>query len=212
MPLPFKPFVAAVPVVVADAAFAGVLPCAREADAAVDRLDRLAAERAVAHRGGVHARARAEGVLALPVGPEHLARGAVVLLVVMGRRGGGGRHREGAVADDDVPGRLLEVVVRAEAEVVVLLLGGRVEPAALVSVSGGGSGKVSFYSSYKWQVFASGIAQLPFAFDLSTSIFARQGGLRPIVINAAAGLDGTLAALATPSSKLKVSTPSPPRK
>jgi hypothetical protein len=68
-----------------------------------------------------------------------------------------------------------------------------------VSVSGGGSGKVSFYSSYKWQVFASGIAQLPFAFDLSTSIFARQGGLRPIVINAAAGLDGTLAALAVPT-------------
>jgi|CXWL01.1.fsa_nt_gi hypothetical protein len=68
-----------------------------------------------------------------------------------------------------------------------------------VSIAGGGSGKVAFYSSYKWQVFASAIVRLPLDLDLSTSIFGRQGGLLPIVITAAAGADGNVGALAVPS-------------
>jgi hypothetical protein len=66
-----------------------------------------------------------------------------------------------------------------------------------VSISGGGSGKAAFYSSYKWQVFASAGFSLPASFDLSASFFGRQGGLLPVILRVAAGGDGTQNALAT---------------
>ena len=67
-----------------------------------------------------------------------------------------------------------------------------------VAVLGGGSGKASFYTSTKWQVFASGLVQLPGDFDLSTSLFGRQGGPYPISLRLSAGRDGTLQALGLP--------------
>ena len=67
------------------------------------------------------------------------------------------------------------------------------------SVLGGGSGKASFYSSFKWQVFASAGIELPASIDLSASFFGRQGGLLPVILRVGAGSDGTLNALATGS-------------
>jgi hypothetical protein len=65
-----------------------------------------------------------------------------------------------------------------------------------VSVLGGGSGKAAFYSSFKWQVFASAGVTLPASFDLSASFFGRQGGLLPVILRLGGGSDGTLNALA----------------
>ena len=42
-----------------------------------------------------------------------------------------------------------------------------------VAALSGGSGKASFYTSIKWQLYANGLVQLPWSFDLSG------GGLRP---------------------------------
>ncbi len=66
-----------------------------------------------------------------------------------------------------------------------------------VSVLGGGSGKAAFYSSFKWQVFASVGVALPASFDLSASFFGRQGGLLPVILRLGGGSDGTLNALAS---------------
>lgn len=65
----------------------------------------------------------------------------------------------------------------------------------LVSILSGGSGKASFYSSFKWQVYANAIVQLPASFDLSAQLFGRQGGTYPISINISGGSDGTKRAL-----------------
>jgi len=64
-----------------------------------------------------------------------------------------------------------------------------------VSILSGGSGKASFYSSFKWQVYANAIVQLPASFDLSAQLFGRQGGTYPISINISGGSDGTKRAL-----------------
>src|SRR5262249_55423251 len=53
----------------------------------------------------------------------------VVAGLVLVRRG----QRKGGVANDDVPRRLLEIVVGAEAEIVVLLLRAGVDPAPLIA-------------------------------------------------------------------------------
>ena len=66
-----------------------------------------------------------------------------------------------------------------------------------VSIQGGGSGKAAFYSSFKWQVFASAGVELPGSLDLSASFFGRQGGLRPVILRLGAGSDGTLNVLAS---------------
>ena len=60
----------------------------------------------------------------------------------------------------------------------------------------GGSGKASFYSSVKWQVYANALAQLGWGFDLSGAVFGKQGGPYPVNVRIAAGRDGTLPALA----------------
>jgi len=73
-----------------------------------------------------------------------------------------------------------------------LISGGQV---ALLS---GGSGKASFYSSVKWQLYANALYQGPWGLDFSTAIFGRQGGPYPVDVRTSFGQDGTLNALATP--------------
>lgn len=60
-----------------------------------------------------------------------------------------------------------------------------------VSILSGGSGKASFYSSFKWTLYMNGIVQLPASFDLSTQIIGRQGGTFPVSISTSMGSDGT---------------------
>jgi hypothetical protein len=66
-----------------------------------------------------------------------------------------------------------------------------------VSILSGGSGKASFYSSFKWQVYADALVSLPGSIDLSTAIFGRQGGIYPTNITTSLGADGSTRVLAT---------------
>jgi len=66
-------------------------------------------------------------------------------------------------------------------------------------VLGGASGKAVFYGAYKWQIFASALAQLPVGLEASASLIGRQGGVFPVTVRSASGLDGTLNLLAVPS-------------
>jgi hypothetical protein len=70
-------------------------------------------------------------------------------------------------------------------------------PGGTVAFLSGGSGKASFYTTFKWQVYANALVQLPAGFDLSGALFSRQGGAYPVSINTGAGQDGTLRALGT---------------
>jgi len=81
-------------------------------------------------------------------------------------------------------------VVPTEAD--ALVQGGQV---AFLS---GGSGKASFYTSVKWQVYANALVQLPWGFDLSGGLFGKQGGPYPVTLRLNAGRDGNIQALATP--------------
>jgi len=67
-----------------------------------------------------------------------------------------------------------------------------------VALLSGGSGKASFYSSIKWQLYANALWQGPWGLDLSGSLFGKQGGPYPIDLRIGAGGDGTLSALAIP--------------
>jgi len=60
-----------------------------------------------------------------------------------------------------------------------------------VATLSGGSGKASFYTSVKWQLYATGLVQLPWSFDLSGVVFGRQGGPYPKSIRISGGRDGT---------------------
>jgi hypothetical protein len=66
-----------------------------------------------------------------------------------------------------------------------------------VATLSGGSGKASFYTSVKWQLYANGLVQMPWGTELSGALFGKQGGPYPISLNLDAGADGTLRALAT---------------
>jgi len=66
-----------------------------------------------------------------------------------------------------------------------------------VSILSGGSGKASFYSSFKWQVYADALVNLPAKLSFSTAIFGRQGGIYPINITNTLGADGSQRILAT---------------
>jgi len=68
-----------------------------------------------------------------------------------------------------------------------------------VALLSGGSGKASFYSSVKWQIYANALVQLPAGFDLAGSVFGKQGGSYPITVRLPAGGDGNVQALATPT-------------
>ncbi len=69
-----------------------------------------------------------------------------------------------------------------------------------VSIVSGGSGKASFYSSFKWQIYADALVNLPAGFSLSTAVFGRQGGVFPKnrTVNPL-GADGLTRVLAVPS-------------
>jgi hypothetical protein len=66
-----------------------------------------------------------------------------------------------------------------------------------VAFLSGGSGKASFYTSVKWQIYANAMVQLPWNVDLSGGVFGKQGGPYPVTLRLPAGRDGNLQALAT---------------
>ncbi len=68
-----------------------------------------------------------------------------------------------------------------------------------VAALGGGSGKANFYSSFKWQIYANALYQLPGGIDLSGALWGRQGGLASRYMRISSGRDGTLNALGTPT-------------
>jgi hypothetical protein len=66
-----------------------------------------------------------------------------------------------------------------------------------VSILSGGSGKASFYSSFKWQIYADAMVSLPWSFSFSSAVFGRQGGIYPINITSSLGADGSTRVLAS---------------
>jgi len=70
-----------------------------------------------------------------------------------------------------------------------------------VALRSGGSGKGAlYYTGQKWQLYANALYQLPWGVDVSGTAWGRQGGLKPVFLNVAAGGDGTIRALASSSS------------
>ena len=66
-----------------------------------------------------------------------------------------------------------------------------------MSLLSAGSGKGAlYYTGQKWQFYGNALYQLPWGIDLSGSVWGRQGGLKPVFLNIAAGGDGTLAVAA----------------
>ena len=130
--------VAALSVVAGEAALAGVVHRAGQLGALVDGLDGRAGERAEAHGGDVDDRLRPEGRPSATRAAEHLGRGQDDAFVVVPVGDAGGRRDigEGAVLDDDIALEVLDVVVGAEAHVVVLALARGVDPGALVAGEG----------------------------------------------------------------------------
>ena len=116
-----------------DAAFAGVVVAAGELRAAVQRLGGVRAERAVAHRGDVDDRCRLPRLRAA-VGLAERARGRDLVHDVVRRAGEALLAvREHRVLDDRIADRK-DLVVGAEAEVVVLAVRRSVDPVALVAI------------------------------------------------------------------------------
>jgi hypothetical protein len=69
-----------------------------------------------------------------------------------------------------------------------------------VSLLSSGSGKGQlYYTGQKWQFYANALYQLPWGIDISGTAWGRQGGLKPVFLNIAAGGDGTLSVAATPT-------------
>jgi carboxypeptidase family protein/TonB-dependent receptor-like protein len=67
-------------------------------------------------------------------------------------------------------------------------------------VGRGGSGRRdSFYTTFKWQVYANALYQLPWRVDISGAAWGRQGGVAPPYLLIGAGRDGTLNALGVPT-------------
>jgi hypothetical protein len=67
-----------------------------------------------------------------------------------------------------------------------------------VALLSGGSGKGQlYYTGQKWQFYGNALYQLPWGIDISGAAWGRQGGLKPVFLNVAAGNDGTLAVAAT---------------
>ena len=118
--------VAAVQVMRCDAALSRVVQASRQRRAAVQRLHGGPGKRSEAHPADADHRLGPERVSPAPSAAQDLgARHRVVeeqrLLI---------RSREGVVLDDEIVGHELGIPVRAEARVVVLLLGGRIDPPA----------------------------------------------------------------------------------
>jgi hypothetical protein len=67
-----------------------------------------------------------------------------------------------------------------------------------VALLSGGSGKASFYSSVKWQVYANALVQLPWQVDVSAALFGKQGGSFPTRAVVSVPRDGSQNILVTP--------------
>jgi hypothetical protein len=68
-----------------------------------------------------------------------------------------------------------------------------------VALRSGGSGKGAlYYTGQKWQFYGNALYQLPWGIDVSGTAWGRQGGLKPVFLNIAAGQDGTIRVAATP--------------
>jgi hypothetical protein len=67
-----------------------------------------------------------------------------------------------------------------------------------VSAQSGGSGRATFYTTPRWQVYANALVELPWRFELSGAVFGREGQALPQYIIVSGGRDGNLNALATP--------------
>jgi hypothetical protein len=68
-----------------------------------------------------------------------------------------------------------------------------------VAAQSGGSGRATFYTTPRWQIYANALVQLPWNLELSGALFGRQGQIEPLYIKASAGLDGSFNVLATPT-------------
>jgi hypothetical protein len=60
-----------------------------------------------------------------------------------------------------------------------------------------GSGKGDIFYNARWQLNANGFYQLPANFEVGANIFGRQGYVEPLILQASAGQDGRIRALAT---------------
>jgi hypothetical protein len=67
-----------------------------------------------------------------------------------------------------------------------------------VAILSGGSGKASFYSSVKWQIYANALVQLPWTMEFSGAVFGKQGGPFPNSVRTGIPIEGTQNVLATP--------------
>jgi hypothetical protein len=68
-----------------------------------------------------------------------------------------------------------------------------------VAAQSGGSGRATFYTTPRWQLYANALVQLPAGLELSGAIFGREGQVLPQYIPVSAGADGSLNVLATPT-------------
>ena len=123
-----------------DAPFSCVVEASRNPGSLVHRTHGGARQRAKTHRRDVHDRIRAEGPRPASSATQRLRAWKGIGLVgtcLPVRLGGSSSARtHDPVFDDDVVGRRFELVIRAEAEVIVLLLTRRVDPPPLVPREG----------------------------------------------------------------------------
>jgi len=66
-----------------------------------------------------------------------------------------------------------------------------------VSAKSGGSGRATFYTTPRWQIYANALVQLPLGLELSGAVFGREGQAVPEYIIGSGGRDGNLNILAT---------------
>ena len=116
-----------------DAAFACTLKTAGNLAAAVERFDGWTAQRPEAHAGHVDDRGGPECLGPLARGAQHLGAWhrvhRIVARLALVRR----RQRKGLVFDDEIARDVLHLVVRPEAEIVVLALGRGIHPSTLIA-------------------------------------------------------------------------------
>jgi hypothetical protein len=115
---------------------AGVVQAAGKGGAAVQSFDCSAGQRSEAHRRDVDDRCRPELLLSAPRLSKDLGTRNWVVGIMAWISRVRTDDRKGGVLDDQIIRRCLEVVIGAKAEVVVLLLRGGIDPAALVAGEG----------------------------------------------------------------------------
>ena len=125
--------IAAHQVVRRHAALSRALQATRHLAAAVERLHRRPAQRTEAHARDVDDRCRPEGPRPLPGSAHDLGARNPELRVELGISGMVAWQRKRGVLDDQVVRLQFHLVVGAETEVVVLALGGCVDPPPLVA-------------------------------------------------------------------------------